>query len=206
MSATDIALARISGMGRWAPDARGRLQKAAWELFTERGFEATTVADIAARAGTTERTFFRHFDDKREVLFSGAEVFEDSFVSAVLHAPKSAAPLEAVAAGLGAAAAFLEQGQDMPRRRQAIIAANPELQERELKKLASLSAAVADALRMRGIADSAAVLTAEIGVTVFKVSFERWLSDRDHKTLSALVAESLDELSELTGSVSSGRR
>jgi hypothetical protein len=58
-------------MTRWEPNARGRLEQAALALYGERGFENTTVAEIAARAGLTERTFFRHFADKREVLFAG---------------------------------------------------------------------------------------------------------------------------------------
>src|ERR1700727_3354826 len=94
-------------MSRWEPDARGRLEQAAAELFAERGFDETTVADIAARAGLTERTFFRHFADKREVLFSGQDVFQEQFVTAVAGAPATATPLEAVAAGLAAAGDLL---------------------------------------------------------------------------------------------------
>src|ERR1700730_13444637 len=94
-------------MGRWDPDARGRLIKAAMELYAERGFEPTTVADIAAKAGLTERTFFRHFSDKREVLFSGSAALQELMVGAVAKAPESAAPIEAVAAGVEAAAGVL---------------------------------------------------------------------------------------------------
>ena len=95
-------------MSRWEPDARGRLEQAAAELFAERGFDQTTVADIAVRAGLTERTFFRHFADKREVLFSGQDVFQEQFVTAVAGAPATATPLEAVAAGLAAAGNLLQ--------------------------------------------------------------------------------------------------
>src|SRR6202012_6277244 len=87
-------------MSRWEPNARGRLEQAAGELFAERGYDQTTVADIAARAGLTERTFFRHFADKREVLFSGQEQFRDRFVTAVAAAPPAATPVEALGAGL----------------------------------------------------------------------------------------------------------
>src|SRR6202035_2298884 len=101
MSAAAIKYDR--GMGRWEPNARGRLEQAALELYLERGFEQTTVAEIAKRAGLTERTFFRHFADKREVLFSGAGALEELLVSAVAGAPESSAPMAAVAAGLEAA-------------------------------------------------------------------------------------------------------
>src|SRR5580658_3651572 len=127
-------------MGRWEPDARGRLGRAALDLYGERGFDQTTVAEIAARAGLTERTFFRHFSDKREVLFSGAGALQQLLVEAVAAAPAPAAPIEAVAAGLAAAGAALEQRREFARRRQAVINANAELRERELIKLATLAA------------------------------------------------------------------
>src|SRR5580692_8952475 len=115
-------------MNRWKPDARGRLAQAAMELYLERGFEQTTVAGIAERAGLTERTFFRHFADKREVLFSGAAFLQDLMVTAVADAPDSAAPLDAVAAAVEAAGAMFDERREMSRQRQRVIAANPELQ------------------------------------------------------------------------------
>ena len=124
-------------MGRWEPNARGRLMEAALELYGERGFEQTTVAEIAQRAGLTERTFFRHFADKREVLFAGADVLAGSTRRARSPAaPDSATPIDAAAAGLEAAGAAIQEGGELPRKRQAIIAASAELQERELIKLA----------------------------------------------------------------------
>ena len=131
-------------MGRWEPDARGRLEQAALALYGERGFEQTTVAEIAERAGLTERTFFRHFADKREVLFWGAGALQELLVSTVASAPDSAAPIDAVAAALEAAGALLQERREFARQRQAIIAANAELQERELIKLASLASALAE--------------------------------------------------------------
>src|ERR1700759_2691680 len=113
-------------MGRWAPGAKGRLEEAAMALFDERGFEGTTVADIAERAGLTKRTFFRYFGDKREGLFSGAELLRGKFVKAIAAAPAEAPPLDAIAAGLDAMADLFEGiGGDGPRKRQAIIASNP---------------------------------------------------------------------------------
>src|ERR1700731_2154882 len=134
-------------MGRWEPDAPGRLAQAAMELYVEHGFEQTTVAEIAARAGLTERTFFRHFADKREVLFAGAGSLQDLLVSTLASTPDSVAPIDAVAAALEAAGARLQERRDHARRRQAVIAANAELQERELIKLASLATALAETLR-----------------------------------------------------------
>ncbi|MGO9884045.1 MAG: TetR family transcriptional regulator, partial [Solirubrobacteraceae bacterium] len=132
-------------MPRWEPDARSRLEDAAFALYSERGFEQTTVAEIAERAGLTERTFFRYFTDKREVLFSGAGALYDGMVSAVETASASLAPLDAAAVGVQAIAAALPE-RSTAQRRQAIVTANPELQERELIKMASLSAALAEAL------------------------------------------------------------
>src|SRR6516165_11126615 len=134
MSVTVITYDR--GMGRWEPNARGRLERAALELYVERGFEQTTVAEIAAQAGLTERTFFRYFADKPEVLFSGAAALEELMVNAATAAPASAGPLEAAAAALDAAAQLLQERREFSRHRQAVIAANPELLERELKKMA----------------------------------------------------------------------
>lgn len=156
-------------MARWEPDSRGRLEQAALALYGERGYESTTVAEIAARLlGLTERTFFRHFADKREVLFWGAGALQDLLVDAVAGAPDSATPIGAVAAALEAAGAVLQARRESARQRQAVIAANAELQERELIKLASLASALAEALRRRGVKDPAAPLAAEAGIAVFK--------------------------------------
>jgi AcrR family transcriptional regulator len=192
MSVTVITYAVI--MVRWEPDARGRLGQAAFQLFAERGFEQVTVAEIAERAGLTERTFFRYFADKREVLFAGSAAFQDLFVSSVENAPDSAAPIDAVAAALAAQAAQFMQHPVAVRRRQAIIAAHPDLRERELIKLATVAAAVADALRRRGVGEPAASLTAEAGVAVFRIAFERWIAGPAGPDLDQLIRESLNEL------------
>ena len=186
-------------MGRWEPDSRGRLEQAAFALFAERGYENTTVAEIAERAGLTERTFFRQYSDKREVLFAGGSEFQELVVSAIATAPAWLPPIDAVAAGLDAAAALLEERRAFARMRQAIIAANAELRERELIKLASLSAAIADTLRGRGLADPAASLTAEVAIAVFRVAFERWLDDGNQLGLPQIMRESLDELKAQVG-------
>jgi AcrR family transcriptional regulator len=190
----------LESMVRWEPNGRGRLEQAALALYGERGFENTTVAEIAERAGLSERTFFRHFADKREVLFGGGRALEELIVTAVASAPDALAPIDAAAAGLAAAGVqvFVRERRDFSRRRQAIIAANPELQERELTKLASLAAALATALRRRGTDGPAASLTAEIAVAVFKTAFECWIDETSDRDFPQLVRESLDQLKALT--------
>lgn len=197
MSATVITC-YYRRMARWKPDSRGRLEQAALALYSERGFENTTVAEIAAHAGLTERTFFRYFADKREVLFWGAGTLQELLVSAVVSAPDSAAPIDAVAAALEAAGALLQERRESARQRQAVIAANTELRERELIKLASLASALADALRRRGATGPAATLTAEAGIAVFRVAVERWVNESSQRDLPQLIRESLDELKAVT--------
>ncbi|MGP0027439.1 MAG: TetR family transcriptional regulator [Streptosporangiaceae bacterium] len=185
-------------MVRWEPNARGRLEKAALELYVERGFDQTTVAEIAERAGLTERTFFRHFADKREVLFDGAGQLQELLVNAVADAPDSVAPIDAVAAALQATGAIFDQRRALVRQRQTVIAANSELRERELIKLATLSAAIAGTLRERGVKDPAASLTAEAGIAVFKIAFERWITGPGQQDFGYFVRECLDELKAVT--------
>ncbi len=196
MSVADITYDQL--MGRWEPNARGRLEQAALELFIERGFEQATVTEIAARAGLTQRTFFRYFADKREVLFWGQDALREMLVSGVASAPRSAAPIDAVAAAIGVAGAMLQDRREQARQRQTIIDANPELRERELIKLAGLAAAMAGALRERGVTDPAASLTAEAAIAVFKIAFGRWLSEPGHTDLPRLIQESFGELKAVT--------
>ncbi|HUC04161.1 MAG TPA: TetR family transcriptional regulator [Acidimicrobiales bacterium] len=187
-------------MGRWEPDSRGRLQEAALGLFSERGFDHTTAAQIAARAGVTERTFFRHFADKREVLFGGAPILQERIVAGVCGAPPEAGPLEAVARGLQAAAAMIgESRRDLAAQRQALIAANPELRERERAKLADGAAAVGDVLRARGVTEPQATLVAEAGMTVLRVALERWADEPDERELTDVMRECVDDFRAVVG-------
>jgi AcrR family transcriptional regulator len=185
-------------MSRRGPNARGRLEQAALELYRERGFDQTTVAEIAERAGLTERTFFRYFTDKREVLFWGQGALQEIYVSTIASAPQSATPIEAVAAALQAATPVFRERHDLARQRQAVIAANPGLQERELLKRASLASAMADALRARGVTEPAASLAAEAGVIAFKTAYARWVSEPDEPDLPTLIRESFDQFKALT--------
>ncbi|MBV9579587.1 MAG: TetR family transcriptional regulator [Chloroflexi bacterium] len=181
-------------MVRWKPDAVGRLIQAAVTLFGERGYEATTVAEIAEAAGLTKRTFFRYFADKREVLFMGSEQLQECWVMALTHAPPGAGAMRAVDAGLDAVAELFVDRHALARMRAQIIATNPELQERELIKLAKLASALAEALRARGIADAPAELAAQTGVTVFHCAFGRWVQQDDPRALRRLIDESFAEL------------
>ncbi|MFD7448701.1 TetR/AcrR family transcriptional regulator [Kitasatospora sp. NPDC059827] len=184
-------------MGRWEPNGRGRLAEAALALFAEQGFERTTAAEIAARAGLTERTFYRHFADKREVLFHGTELMRELLVRAVAEAPADATPMEAVGAALEAAGAVLQENPERVRQRDAVVSANPELRERELIKLAAMASATADALRGRGVPEPIAGLAAETGIAVFKVAVARWIGESDASggsDLPGLIRASVQDL------------
>ncbi len=187
-------------MVRWEPGARERLQAAALELFATRGYEQTTAAEIAQSVGLTERTFFRHFSDKREVLFFGGEQFLQGFVDGVDAAPPDASPFEVIAFALSAAAAFFpDERRSYSRMRQAVIDQNPALQERELHKLSSLAATVAGALRTRGVGEPAATLAAESGAAVFRIAFAQWLREDETRSLAGIESDVLRELLNLTG-------
>lgn len=170
------------------------------ELFTENGFEATTVAGIAARAGVTERTFFRHFADKREVLFAGEDRLTTVFVSAIADVPADASLTDLLLATLDVGGELLQEvrGRDFARARNAIITANERLRERELLKLAKLSHAVAAALVARGVAEVPARLAGDLVVSVFSVAFAQWIADGQTRGMVELQRECLAAVSDLT--------
>jgi AcrR family transcriptional regulator len=183
-------------MARWEPNAQERLMLAALELFVDVGYDQTTVAAITERAGLTKRTFFRHFADKREVLFLGQDALIRVFTDAIAAAPPSATPLVAVAAALDAAAttAFVEERREFVRQRQSVIEANDSLRERELLKAARLTSAMAEALRARGVPEPVAGLAAEVGSLTLAMAFERWVSPASWDDFAALAREALEEL------------
>ncbi|GAA4600425.1 AcrR family transcriptional regulator [Actinoplanes octamycinicus] len=187
-------------MVRWEPGSADRLREAAMELFVERGYEQTTVAEIAQRAGVTARTFFRHYADKREVLFGGSETLERALLGALETAPAAASPMAVVAVALDAAAGPLGRDHAWSRRRQSVVEANAELRERELIKMARLGGALAGGLRRRGVPDPAATLAAEAGIVVFRVAFERWVADPEPAGLGSLMRETLAALQAVTAS------
>ncbi len=175
---------------------------AAIELFDEQGYEATTVAEIAERAGLTKRTFFRYFSDKREVLFSGSQELQRLWLEGVAGAPADATPLAVVMAGLDPVAEMFTERHDFARIRTGIIEANPELQERELIKLQNLAGAIKAALVERGVSANAAILAAQAGVTVFHVAFAHWVQQDDPTAFRRLMDESLEELRSVTAAPS----
>jgi AcrR family transcriptional regulator len=184
-------------MARWEPNAEGRLRDAAMELFLQRGYEQTTVADIAERAGLTSRTFFRYFADKREVLFARSDELQQTLVDAVQGAPADASPMAAVAAALDTAAAMIGTNREHSRSRQTVIDSSAELRERELIKLASLAAALAAGLRRRGVPDPQAGLAAETGLAVLRVAFPQWIQEPAERPLADVMRESLADLTAL---------
>lgn len=163
------------------------------QLFGERGFDETTVADIAQRAGVTERTYFRHFADKREVLFSGEEQLQAGFLGAIADAPDDASLLSVVAAALDAGGRTLEEARsrDDARARYAVIEVHPALQERECSKLARLAGAVADALTHRGVDALDARLAGDLLVSVFTTAFSQWIAPGQTRGLVDLQHEAL---------------
>lgn len=185
-------------MGRWQPNARDRLQQAALELYVERGYDATTVAEIAQRAGLTERTFFRYFTDKREVLFFGGQILQDTVVAAVAAAPARVAPIEAAQTGIEAAATMMKDWHPHSRRRNAVVGSHPELRERELIKMATLAAAIADTLRERGAGELTAGLAGQAAVAVFHVAFQQWVTAEEPEDFGALVRAGFAELRVVT--------
>ncbi len=185
-------------MSRWKPDAKGRLITAAVSLFDEQGYDDTTVAEIAEAAGLTKRTFFRYFADKREVLFNGSPEFQRRWIGGIAAAPPDAGAMAAVSAGLDEVAKLFTDRHPFARTRSRIIAANPELQERELIKLQTLSGAIKAALIDRGVSANAATLAAQAGVTVLHVAFARWVEQDDPAALRQLMDETLQELRSVT--------
>ena len=192
MSASDITY--DGDMSRWEPNARERLLLAALDLYQERGFDQTTVAQIAERAGLTERTFFRYFGDKREVLFAGQGRLLEVYAAAIADGPDSATPLDLVAAALRAGTPVFEERRKFGRQRQAVIDSHPELREREELKRASTAAAMTGALRQRGVTEPAASLAAEVAVIAFKTAFGRWIHDPGPPGLAELIDEALGQL------------
>ncbi|HVC22158.1 MAG TPA: TetR/AcrR family transcriptional regulator [Candidatus Dormibacteraeota bacterium] len=189
-------------MTRWEPGARERLQAAALELFATSGFEQTTAAEIAQSVGLTERTFFRLFSDKREVLFYGQDLFLQAFLDGVAGAPGGASPLEIVASALqGVAAFFPAERRSYARTRQAVIDRNSALQERERHKVAGLANTIAEALHARGVEEPAATLAAASGTTVFGIAFAQWIREGEERSLADIEAGVFRELLKVAGEV-----
>lgn len=180
-----------------AANARERFESAALALFRERGYAGTTVPEIAARAGLTERTFFRYFADKPEVLFWRAGEFETVMVDAVARAPAAATPTAALFAGFEAIGEVLDATRADIAVRHALVAAHPEFRARDLLKKQELTSAVDRALRARGIDEAEAHLASEIGITVWRVALDRWTRDEAGASFADHTREAFKQLGRL---------
>ncbi|MGW3109288.1 TetR/AcrR family transcriptional regulator [Streptomyces sp. NPDC001100] len=190
-------------MARWQPGAAQRLVVAAVDLFTEQGYDATTVAQIAERAGVTKSTFFRHFSDKRELLVAGQETLSRLLADGIAEAPASASPLQAVAAGLvRASSAMGPANRELGPRIKAAVAASTELQERDTLKSVGLAAAMTAALIARGVPDPTAHLAGELGVLAFKRGYAQW-SESDRDDTEGLAPHALAALEDLRAATAS---
>lgn len=184
-------------MPRDGRPARQRLQQAALELYEEQGFDRVTTAEIAARAGVTERTFYRHFADKREVLFDGESLMRDALVAGVAGAPADLAPLPALLRSFRAVVPMLEANRPFSEPRHRVIVATPALREREQAKAAALTEALTAALRERGVSESTASLAAQIGMAAFAHAAAIWLRQPD-RNADRLICDIFEELRALT--------
>jgi AcrR family transcriptional regulator len=185
-------------MARWQGGTFERLQGAALELFAKNGFDETTAAQIAEAAGVTERTFYRHFSDKREVLFAGSELLVEDFRKGIQDAPEGASAFEMVESALGAITIyFSDVRRPYSRQRQQIIQANPALEERELHKAMTIVHTLREELLARGIPETAAALAAQTASTVFSLAFARWIQPDETRSMGAIQNELMADLRNL---------
>ena len=191
-------------MPRNGDDARRRLREAAVELFDERGYDATTTAEIAAKAGVTERTFFRHFPDKREALFDGEEAFGAALSAGVAAAPEGLDAMGALLWAFRSVEQVLEDNRRFSEPRQKVIARTPALQERVLTKSAGLTKALSSALRRRGIEDGLAAFAAQVGMAAFNHAANAWFED-PAPGLDGHLTRAFEKLHELSATLPAGR-
>ena len=184
-------------MPRNADPARRRLREATLNLVEQRGFENTTAAEIAAKAGVTERTFFRHFPDKREALFDGEDAFRADLAQAVVQAPEALAPMDTLLHAFRSVVPVVERNRPFTERRQRMIASTPALQERVMLKTATLTAAIADALVERGADRSSAALASQVGMAAFAEAIRTWFAE-SRSELDTHLLRAFDLLQRLT--------
>jgi AcrR family transcriptional regulator len=184
-------------MPRDPEKVRRRLQEAALKLYETRGYEETTAADIAAEAGVTQRTFFRHFPDKREVLFGGEDEFIDALTRAVMSVPQELGPLEALFHAFPSIEPLFINNRAFTAPRRRIIAGHPALQERAQTKTRAVTSALAEAFRQRGVPDRAASLAAQVGMAAFGHAVDAWF-ESGSADLGPFVEQTFDELRDLS--------
>ncbi|NUQ97689.1 MAG: TetR family transcriptional regulator [Streptomyces sp.] len=194
-------------MSRWAPDARERLESAALDLFVQNGFDETTVAHIAERAGLNRATFFRHFADKREVLFGGEDVLAGLFAEGIRAAAADATPAQCLQAAFAATdAAMTPQRRTKAVQRMRVVAANSDLQERGLLKHARIAASISTALRERGTDELTARLSAHVALLAFSIAVERWTKAEDDEAFPPLAQAALSDLQARAAELDAGPR
>jgi AcrR family transcriptional regulator len=195
----------MTGMaGRRLANAREGLQDAALTLFARQGLDGTTVAEIAAAAGVSQRTFFRYFVDKREVIFWGQEKLEQRIVDELATARPSD-PMSLLVTALDAAATFFpDQRRPRSRTRRAVIDADPTLQERELLKFASLAEAIALAIQQHHVAPAKAAVAARAAVAIFSLSFTTWIEDDEQRSMHDIQRATIADLRSVLCSLNPG--
>jgi AcrR family transcriptional regulator len=182
-------------MSRWAPDTRARLESAALDLFVENGYEETTVAQITDRAGVNRATFFRHFADKREVLFGGEDLLAGLFADGIRASSPDSTLIDCLQAALASAGvAMTPQQRTMAAQRVLVVAANTEVQERGLLKHARIARSITAALRTRGVDELTARLGTEVGMLAFTIALERWMAADNDEPFRAHAAAALSDL------------
>ena len=190
----------LLSMVRWVPGTRERLQDAALELFAARGYEQTTATDIAQAVGLTERTFFRHFADKREVLFHGQQTLTDAFLAGLPDAPYDASPIELAVSALRSSAGFFDDDRrSHSRMRQSVIDDNPALREREALKLVGLGHVLGGALQDRGIDGLTADVAAQIAVMAFGIAFAHWIAEGEQRSFETIAMDVVLEVAAVVG-------
>lgn len=201
---TSRVITYTEDVSRWQPDARQRLERAAIELFAQQGFAETTVPQITARAGLTTRTFFRHFADKREVLFGGDEI-PGLAARLIAEAPPSLDPMTLIAGGLKTVTETSFEGRrEELRERRDIIRSDEGLRERNLRKRAAVCEAIREGFISRGVGAMTAALLAEITVTVLNLALDQWLDQDGDRTLFEIILDTLALLQTAVASFPTG--
>ncbi|MFR0359269.1 TetR/AcrR family transcriptional regulator [Streptomyces sediminimaris] len=191
-------------MARWEPNASQRLSEAALELFAERGYENTTVQDIAQRAGLAKSSFFRHFKDKRDVLF-GEDALLEPLLAGIAAAPPQAGPLQVMGYALDAVGqeVFISERRSAVARRRTVIDAHPDLQEREGLKSMSLTAALSAAMERRGAPGPLAEVSAQLGILALKMAYERWTEPENTDGFAVVARQAITEVEDAISAVRS---
>jgi AcrR family transcriptional regulator len=192
MAVTDINYS--VPMGRWAPGVAGRLRDAAIELFSVDGFDLVTVEQIAAAAGVTQRTFFRYFPTKEDVLFAEGDDIVAELRTGLAAAPRTASPATMLLAAMTSLAEALEPRRNENRRRAHIIRSVAALRERELLKQHYIALELVDEFVSRGIPRPRASMLAGVGMVVFQSAHSAWVTDRARTTLAARIEVGLREI------------